>query len=204
MSNTIATRRIVLAVSGASGAIYAVRCLQMLTEAGVAVDLIYSPAARRVLLEECSIELKEDISVLLPDSSQQELISLLSHTDIGARPASGSGLGEAVIVLPCSLSTLAGISNGSAENLIERCAQVALKEQRKLIVVPRETPLSRTHIDHMSRLAWAGATILPACPGFYLKPQSINDLVDQLCSKILGVCDVEQSSVPAWNGAPND
>ncbi|MGY8758730.1 MAG: flavoprotein, partial [Planctomycetota bacterium] len=81
---------------------------------------------------------------------------------------------------------------------------VALKEQRKLVIVPRETPLSRTHLDHMSRLAWAGATILPASPGFYHRPQSIEQLVDQVCAKILGVCDIPQSTVGPWTGSATD
>ncbi|MDP6963768.1 MAG: UbiX family flavin prenyltransferase [Planctomycetota bacterium] len=195
------SRRVVLAVSGASGAIYAVRCLRMLVAANVMVDLIYSPAAKRVLAEECDIILDEDPTVLLLDKSAAKLVTLIDHSNIGARPASGSGIGEAVIVLPCSLSTLAGISNGSAANLIERSSQVALKEQRRLVIVPRETPLSRTHLDHMSRLAWAGATIVPASPGFYHRPQSIEQLVDQLLSKILGICEIPQQQIPAWEGS---
>jgi 4-hydroxy-3-polyprenylbenzoate decarboxylase len=198
-------RRVVLAVSGASGAIYAVRCLQMLVAAEISVELIYSNAARRVLREECDIDfVDDDLSLLLPDESKHRLVTVYGHGDIGARPASGTGIGEAVIVLPCSLSTLAGISNGSAANLIERSAQVALKEQRKLVIVPRETPLSRTHLDHMSSLAWAGATILPASPGFYHRPQSIEQLVDHLCAKILGVCDIPQSIVAPWTGSAAD
>lgn len=199
MSESTPTRRIVLAVSGASGAIYALRCLQMLTAANVQVDLIYSKAALRVLREECDIDFDGDLSLLLEDQKLHSLVTVHQHHDIGAAPASGTALGEAVIVLPCSLSTLAGISNGSAANLIERCAQVALKEQRQLIIVPRETPLSRTHLDHMSSLAWAGATILPASPGFYHRPQSIIELVDHVCAKILAVCDVPQTSVAPWN-----
>jgi 4-hydroxy-3-polyprenylbenzoate decarboxylase len=204
MENTSAPRRVVLAVSGASGAIYAVRCLQMLVASNIEVELIYSNAARRVLIEECDIHFDGDLSVLLPDPATHALVTVHAHDDIGARPASGSGLGEAVIVLPCSLSTLAGISCGSAANLIERSAQVALKEQRQLVIVPRETPLSRTHLDHMSRLAWAGATILPASPGFYHRPQSIEQLVDQVCAKILGVCDIPQSTVGPWTGSATD
>ncbi|MBC8369423.1 MAG: UbiX family flavin prenyltransferase [Planctomycetes bacterium] len=199
-------RRVVLAVSGASGAIYAVRCLQMLVSAKVHVDLVYSGAAKRVLFEECNICFEEgdDIIALLGDPLAQQFVTVHKHGDIGATIASGSALGEAVIVLPCSLSTLAGISNGSAANLIERSAQVALKEQRKLIIVPRETPLSRTHLDHMSRLAWAGATIMPASPGFYHCPQSIEELVDHLCAKILGVCGIKQTSVAPWTGCVLD
>ena len=123
-----------------------------------------------------------------------------SHRDIGAPPASGTAIGDTVLLVPCSLSTLGGIAHGSASNLIERAAQVALKEGKNLVVVPRETPLSRLHLDHLSRLAWAGATVLPAAPGFYYRPQSIDDLVNHLCAKILGCCGVPQDAIPAWDG----
>jgi flavin prenyltransferase len=194
-------QRVVLAVSGASGACYGVQTLRMLVQAGVEVDLIYSSAAKRVLMEEMSIPLEMDPQVLLKSEQSQAGIYMHDHADIGAAPASGSGLAELVIVVPCSLSTVAGIANGSASNLIERAAQVALKEGKKLIVVPRETPLSRVHLDHLSRLAWAGATILPASPGFYHRPQTLEELVSQLCSKILGVCGIPQNEIAPWQGS---
>lgn len=193
-------RKVFLGVSGASGACYAVTCLRMLVEAGVEVDLVYSDAARRVLMEELDLRLEGDPAILLPDGTETDLVHLWSHRDIGAPPASGTAIGEAVLLVPCSLSTLGGIAHGSASNLIERAAQVALKESRRLVVVPRETPLSRLHLDHLSRLAWAGAIILPAAPGFYHQPQSIEQLVDHLCAKILGCCGIAQDRIPAWDG----
>ena len=199
-TNDSPVRRVFLGVRGASGAVYARRCLQMLHAAGVQVDLVYSDAARRVLNEELSIELKDCPSVLLAPDVDPAGITLWSHRDIGAPPASGTAIGEVVLLVPCSLSTLGGIAHGSASNLIERAAQVALKEGKKLVLVPRETPLSRLHLDHLSRLAWAGATVLPASPGFYFRPQSIDDLVNHLCAKILGCCGVPQDSIPAWDG----
>ncbi len=192
--------KVLLAVSGASGAIYATTTLRLLLQAGVKVDLIYSPAAVRVLKEEMDILLSNDPSVLIPTGQDRTSVQMHDHADIGAAPASGSSLAPVMIIAPCSLSTLAGIANGLASNLIERAAQVALKEGKKLVVVPRETPLSRLHLDHLSKLAWAGATVLPACPGFYQRPQSIEDLVTQLCSKILGVCGIAQNEVPPWTG----
>ncbi|MBC8404700.1 MAG: UbiX family flavin prenyltransferase [Planctomycetes bacterium] len=194
-------QRVVLAVSGASGACYGVQTLRMLVQAGVEVDLIYSSAAKRVLMEEMSIQLDMDPQVLLQPGQSQACIYMHAHADIGAAPASGSGLAELVIVVPCSLSTVAGIANGSASNLIERAAQVALKEGKKLVVVPRETPLSRVHLDHLSRLAWAGATILPASPGFYHRPKTLDELVSQLCAKILGVCGIPQNEIAPWQGS---
>lgn len=199
-SSPSSPRRVFLGVSGASGALYAVRTLQMLVAAGVAVDLVYSSAARRVLQEETAMMLQDDPTMLLEEGQDASLVKLWPHGDIGAPPASGTAMGEAVLLVPCSLSTVAGIAHGSAANLLERAAQVALKEGRKLIVVPREAPLGRTHLDNLSRLAWAGATVLPASPGFYHHPKTILDLVDHVCAKILACCDIEQTSVPAWDG----
>jgi 4-hydroxy-3-polyprenylbenzoate decarboxylase len=173
----------------------------MLVEADVQVSLCYSDAARRVLAEECGIVLGEDPSVLLPDSCDSKLVVLESNDNIGAPAASGTALGGGALILPCSLSTLAKVSSGSASNLIERVCQVALKEAKPLLIVPRETPLSRIHLDCMSRLAWAGATILPASPGFYHNPRSIEELVDHLCAKILGVLDIPQTKIAPWAGS---
>lgn len=194
-------RRIFLGASGASGAIYAVRTLQMLLAAGAQVDLCFSPSARRVLREECGVDFDgRDPAPLLAAGAGAARLRCHAHADIGAPPASGTALGEAVVIVPCSLTTLAGIAEGRAGNLLERAAQVALKEGRRLIVVPRETPLARTHLDQLSRLAWAGATVLPAAPGFYHRPASVLDLVDHVCAKILGVLGLPQGAVPAWDG----
>ncbi|MDA1261179.1 MAG: UbiX family flavin prenyltransferase [Planctomycetota bacterium] len=196
-----APRRIFLGVSGASGALYAVRTLQMLLAAGAEVDLCYSPTARRVLLEECDRSFDgTDARALLAPGQDPSRVRCHAHSDVGAPPASGTALGEAVVLVPCSLTTLAGVAEGRAGNLLERAAQVALKEGRRLVIVPREAPLTRTHLDQLSRLAWAGATVLPASPGFYHRPQSILDLVDHVCAKILGVLDLPQSAVPPWDG----
>jgi len=196
-----APRRIFLGVSGASGALYAVRTLQMLLAAGAEVDLCYSPTARRVLLEECDQSFDgKDARALLAPGQELSRVRCHAHSDVGAPPASGTALGEAVVLVPCSLTTLAGVAEGRAGNLLERAAQVALKEGRRLVIVPREAPLARTHLDQLSRLAWAGATVLPASPGFYHRPQSILELVDHVCAKILGVLQLPQSAVPPWDG----
>ena len=190
-----------LGVTGASGAIYARRVLELALAAGLDVDCCYSPSARRVLKEECGLDLLDDPTVLLPKGFKfRGALRLWAHDDIGAPPASGTALGEVALVLPCSLTPLAGVASGRAGNLIERASQVALKEGRNLILVPRETPLSRLHLDEMSRLAWAGAVILPACPGFYQRPLSIADLVDQLAGKILAAAGIPQGVLPAWSG----
>ncbi len=194
-------RKIFLGVSGASGAPYAVRTLQMLVAAGAQVDLVYSPTARRVLREECGLDFDgKDPRPLLAPGQDHTAVRCHDHADVGAPPASGTALGDTAILVPCSLTTLAGIAEGRAGNLIERAAQVALKEGRRLIVVPREAPLARTHLDQLSRLAWAGAVILPASPGFYHRPRTIADLVDHVAAKILGVAGIAQSAVPPWDG----
>lgn len=193
-------QRICLAITGASGAIYGVRTLQLLVAAGARVDLVVSPAACRVLAEECALRFAGDPRVLLAPGQTAEGIRVHAHGDIGAPPASGTALGEAVVIVPCSLGTLSGVAAGRAGNLVERAAQVALKEGRRLIVVPRETPLGRIHLDHLVRLAWAGATVLPACPGFYHRPRTILELVDHVAAKILGVLGLPQDRVPPWDG----
>jgi flavin prenyltransferase len=197
-------QRICLAISGASGSLYAVHTLRMLVAAGVEVDLIVSPSAVRVLHEETDYRYRGKPADLLAEGQDASLVTLHRHQDIGARPASGTSGPPIVLVVPCSLTTLAGIAAGSASNLTERAAQVALKEGRKLVLVPRETPLSRLHLDRMSALAWAGAVILPASPGFYHRPSSIEDLVDHVCAKILQVCGVPQDRVAAWDGGRVD
>ena len=207
MPQPLPSPSVCLAVSGASGAIYGIRLLRMLLQAEIQVELIYTPAARRVLAEECGIVLGADPAVLwqeagvTADDHWSTLVQLHDHQNIGGKPASGSAGIQTVIVLPCSLDTLAAISMGRAENLVERAAQVALKEQRRLILCPRETPISKVHLDHMSRLAWAGAVILPACPGFYHQPRRVEDLVDQVCAKVLDVCGIPQEKITRWQGS---
>jgi 4-hydroxy-3-polyprenylbenzoate decarboxylase len=172
-------RRIFLGVTGASGAPYAVRTLQLLLAAGAAVDLCYSPSARRVLREECGIEFDgRDPQPLLADGAGSGRLLCHDHADIGAPPASGTALGDTVIVAPCSLTTLAGLAEGRAGNLIERAAQVALKEGRRLIVVPRETPLSAIHLENLLKLARLGVRVVPAIPAFYSGAQKMEELVD--------------------------
>lgn len=204
MSTPPSPDRVCLAISGASGSLYAVHTLRMLVAAGVAVDLVVSPSAVRVLHEETELRYRGKPADLLAEGQDASLVTIHRHQDIGAKPASGTSGPPVVLVVPCSLTTLAGIAAGSAANLTERAAQVALKEGRQLVLVPRETPLSRLHLDRMSALAWAGATILPASPGFYHRPSSIEELVDHVCAKILQVCGIPQDRVAAWDGGRID
>lgn len=193
-------RKVFLGITGASGALYGVRTLQMLVEAGMEVSLCVSDPARRVLWEECDIRFEADPAPLLAPGQDASRVCVHSNLDIGAPPASGTALGDLALVVPCSLSTLGRIAGGCAERLIERAAHVALKEGRPLVLVPRETPLSRIHLEGMSRLAWAGATILPASPGFYHRPRTVLELVDHVGAKILEVCRIPQTRIPPWTG----
>ena len=182
-------------ITGASGAPYAVRLLRALNESGTPVRLIVSGYGLRLLAEESGIEGVDGLRAATGDWSKVELYDSL---DRGATPASGSAPSAGMVVCPCSMGTLASIAAGTSRNLVERAADVALKERRPLILVPRETPLSLIHLENMTRLTRAGATILPAAPGFYHRPQSIDDLVDFVAARILDHLGVEHGIGARW------
>jgi 4-hydroxy-3-polyprenylbenzoate decarboxylase len=196
-------RNVALAVTGASGAIYAVRTLAALLEQGCQVDLVMSEFGRRLLRE----ELGEDA---VPDRLQQYLVRrygdlvtrgvfvLHNHRDQGSKLASGSQRCEGMAIVPCSMKTLAAVAHGLSRNLIERAADVMLKERRRLVVVPRETPLSLMQLRNMVACAEAGAIVLPAMPGFYHQPRGIDDLADFVAGKILSALGFEHELYPRW------
>lgn len=195
-----------VAITGASGTIYAHRVLQLLAESGAVetVNLIMSGTAATVAQVEMGINLKEPTPARLnewlafpPDSA---LIRYWRLDNLAAKPSSGSNKQAGMIVVPCSMGTLGAIASGAGTNLIHRAADVCLKEGRKLVLVPRETPLNAIHLENMLRLAHAGARILPASPGFYHRPQTIKDLVDHLCYRILDQFDIPHSSRTRWTG----
>jgi 4-hydroxy-3-polyprenylbenzoate decarboxylase len=186
---------ITLGITGASGAPYAVRLLQALNESGTPVRLIVSSYGLRLLAEESGIEGLDGLRAATGDWSRVELYDSL---DRGATPASGSAPSRGMVICPCSMGTLASIAAGTSRNLVERAADVALKERRPLILVPRETPLSLIHLENMTRLTRAGATIMPAAPGFYHRPQSIADMVDFVVSRILDHLEVEHGLGRRW------
>ncbi len=183
------SRRIVIAVTGGSGMPYAQRLLAVLRDKEMETHVIISDAARLVLSHE--MERGEGFFDNLA-------YALYSQRDLAAPPASGSWRHMGMVVCPCSMASLAAISSGLGNNLIHRAADVALKERRKLVLVPRETPLSTIHLENMLRASRAGAVILPACPGFYHRPQSVQDLVDQVVGRILDHLDLEHSLAPRW------
>jgi 4-hydroxy-3-polyprenylbenzoate decarboxylase len=195
-----------LAITGASGTIYAYRTLQLLAASGTVktVNLIMSGVVATVAQVELGVNLKEAdarrINEWLGLPEDSKLIRLWRLDNLAARPSSGSNKQAGMIIVPCSMGTLGAIASGAGTNLVHRAADVCLKEGRKLVIVPRETPLSSIHLENMLRLSRAGARILPASPGFYHRPQSIPELVDHLCFRILDQFDIPHSDRSVWTG----
>src|SRR4051812_33196287 len=171
-------RPVVFAVTGASGAPYAVRVLRALVEARCPVQLIVSDHGWRLLETESEITDVGALRKATGDNAWKDLVTVFDDRDRGAAPASGSTLTAGMGICPCSMGTLAAISAGTSRSLIERADDVTLKERRRLVLVPRETPLSAIHLENMLRLTHAGAVVMPAAPGFYHKPAGIDDLVN--------------------------
>ena len=204
-SPTSTQRRVAIAITGASGAIYATRTMAALLERGCHLELVISDYGRRLLRD----ELGETASV---DKLTDYLVSqygpavrngsytLYSNKDLGARIASGSQNCEGMVVVPCSMKTLAGIAHGLSRNLVERAADVMLKERRTLIIVPRETPMSLPQLRNMTLCAEAGAMIMPAMPAFYQMPKTLDDLADFMAGKILSALGFSHTLYPSWEG----
>lgn len=188
-------KQIILAITGASGAVYARRLSQQIVQAGAHLHLVASPHGRRLLADELGIR-RLTIEALLGTPSEQ--VTLHAYHDVGADIASGSFRVDAMVICPCSSNTLAAVAAGTAENLITRAAHVTLKEARRLILVPREMPISQIEIANMLRLSQAGAIICPAAPGFYLHPQSIEDLVDFVVARILDLLGLSHALSARW------
>lgn len=198
MSKTIA-----VAMTGASGTAYGLRLVECLLHADARVWLMISRAARVVARQESGLELPD-----APHEAQRQLserfgaaggrLAVFDHEDWFAPPASGSNPPDACVICPCSMGTLGRVAAGLSDDLIARVADVALKEGRKLVLVPRETPFSAIHLENMLRLSRAGAVILPPCPGFYHHPQSIADMVDFVVARILDQLGIGHSLTPRW------
>jgi flavin prenyltransferase len=191
---------IVVGITGASGAPYAVRLLQQLTSAHRPVSLIVSKFGMRLLETEVGIGSIDALRIAVGKDAWDSCIETYSNDDRGTPPASGSALTSGMIVCPCSMGTLSAISVGASRSLIERAADVTLKERRKLILVPRETPLSAIHLGNMLRLTRVGAVVMPAAPGFYHKPKQVSDLVDFVVARMLDQLGVDQDLVERWAG----
>lgn len=186
---------VTLAITGASGAPYGVRLLRVLNDAGVPVRLILSATGWRLLREEEGIE---DEAALRERTGDWSRVTLFDDEDRGGTPASGSAPSRGMVVCPCSMGTLASIAQGISRSLIERSADVCLKERRPLILVPRETPYSVLHLENMLRLSRAGAMILPASPGFYHRPTRIEELIDFVVGRIVAQLGLDLELGPRW------
>jgi flavin prenyltransferase len=189
---------IVLAITGASGAPYAVRLLEQLVAAGRAVQLIVSGHGWRLLETEVGIADIDALRAATGGDAWESQVAVFDDADRGARPASGSSRSAGMVVCPCSMGTLSAIAHGSSRSLVERAADVVLKERRPLILVPRETPLSVVHLENMLTATRAGATVMPASPGFYNRPQRIEELVDFVVGRVLDHLGVEHRLVRRW------
>jgi 4-hydroxy-3-polyprenylbenzoate decarboxylase len=196
----VTDRPIVVAITGASGAPYAVRLLEALTQAARAVQLIVSSHGLRLMSTEMDIGSVEQLRARIGDAAWDRCVTAFDDGDRGAAPASGSARNAGMVICPCSMGTLSAIAAGSSRSLVERAADVALKERRRLILVPRETPLSAIHLENMLRVTRAGAVVLPAAPGFYHRPTRIDDLVDFIVARVLDHLDVRHTLVPRWGG----
>ncbi len=189
---------IVMAFTGASGAPYGVRLLQQLVTLNCDVSLIVSSHGLRLLKTETDIGDVSGLRAAVGTAAWDAHVTVFDDGDRGAGPASGSAKTGGMVICPCSMGTLASIAAGTSRSLVERAADVALKERRPLMLVPRETPLSAIHLENMLRLTRAGAVILPASPGFYNKPAGIAELVDFVVARILDHLGVENTLAPRW------
>ena len=182
-------KKIVVGITGASGSVYAVRLIDVLREQNIEVHAVVTDSGQRVLDYECGVtmeELSRRVDVLYPNA------------DVGAAIASGSFRMDAMVVLPCSMKTAGAIAHGVTDDLLTRAADVTLKEGRRLLLVPRETPMHEIHLENLLRLARAGAVVMPAAPGFYHRPETLDDLVNMMVGKILDRLGIEAELFPRW------
>lgn len=196
-------RSITLAITGASGAQYGLRLLQCLLAADCKVYLLLSSAAEVVIRTETDLDLPEafeEQQAFLNEmfDADEEQLQLLAKDDWFSPVASGSSSPSSMVICPASGGTLSAVAYGASNNLIERAADVALKERRQLILVPREAPYSAIHLENMLKLTQLGAVIIPASPGFYMQPQTINELIDFIVARILDQLGIEQDLMPRW------
>jgi len=199
------SHRFALAITGASGAMYAMRTMAALLERNCHLEVVISDYGKRLLHDELGDKasvnrLREYLVETYGAAAQQGTFDLLSNKDLGAAIASGSHDCEAMVIVPCSMKTLAGVAHGLSRNLVERAADVMLKEKRRLVIVPREAPMSLPQLKNMVLCAEAGAMILPAMPAFYQMPKTLDDLADFMAGKILTGLGVSHDLYPKWNG----
>src|SRR5271154_2658946 len=195
-----ARKRIIVAITGASGALYAKRLLEALVAADAEIFLIVSTIGRRLLHDELGMESGGALDPVTLAGTENHHITVLPYKDVGACIASGSFKCDAMVVIPCSNNKLAEFAHGLGDNLISRAVQVMLKERRRLVVVHREMPLGLIEIKNMLELAQAGAILCPANPGFYHLPQTVDDLVNTVVGRVLDLLDIEHQLHARWSG----
>ncbi len=198
---------VVLAITGASGVIYGLRLLELLIEKGIPTHLTISESGRLVLLHELGIQVdlpKFDLGDLLPEVDSNVPVTYHHYQDFMTPIASGSHRTRAMVVCPCSGSTLSGIATAAGKNLIQRAADVHLKERRPLILVPRETPLSLIQIQNLERVSQAGGTIMPASPGFYHGAETVNDLINFVVARVADHLGIEHNLMNRWGSASDE
>lgn len=183
--------RLIVGVTGGSGAIYAVALLKILQELNIETHLVVSKTGARVVEHECGVTLEELKNMATYYHDQD---------NVGASIASGSFKTDGMIIVPCSMKTVASITHGFSESLVTRAADVIIKEKRKLVLIPRETPLSPIHLENMLKLSNMGVTIMPASPEFYSHPQSISDIVSSIVGRALDQFDIEHNLLKRWEG----
>ena len=194
-----------LAITGASGAIYAMRTMAALLERECHLEVVISDYGRRLLHDELGeaasvTRLREYLVEKYGQAAARGSYTVLSNKDLGATIASGSHECRAMVIVPCSMKTLAGVAHGLSRNLVERAADVMLKEKRRLVIVPREAPMSLPQLRNMVLCAEAGAMILPAMPAFYQMPKTLDDLADFMAGKIISALGFDQNLYPKWEG----
>jgi 4-hydroxy-3-polyprenylbenzoate decarboxylase len=204
-ASRLAPRTFAVAVTGASGAIYAMRTMAALLERECHLEVVVSEYGRRLLHDELGekasvARLREYLVEAYGDAASKGTFTVLNNKDLGATLASGSHDCEGMVIVPCSMKTLAGVAHGLSRNLVERAADVMLKEKRRLVIVPREAPMSLPQLKNMVLCAEAGAMILTAMPAFYQMPKTIADLADFMAGKILSALGLSHNLYPKWNG----
>jgi len=198
-------KKYILGISGGSGGLYSISVLKGIVNAGHKCYLVTSKPGRRILSLETDTKLSgnadKDKKILVEKFNfNEDLLEVIDENDVGASIASGSFRTSGMAIVPCSTGSLGSLANGISRGLIERAADVCLKERRKLIIVPRETPYSLIHLENMTKLTRAGAVILPASPGFYNLPKKIDDLVDMISSRVLEKLDIQPENLKEWKG----
>lgn len=191
------TKRIVVGVTGASGAAYSKRVLELLAERGIEIHLACTPLGRRLLKDELGLTLSDADTLT---DGRGDLLTIHRDQDVGATIASGSFLHDGMIIVPCSSNSLGAIASGVTLNLVHRAAAVTLKERRRLVIGHREMPLSQVDIENIDRLSRAGAIIAPLAPGFYMNPQTVHDLVDFVAGKLVDLLGIEHDLPVRWQG----